>query len=92
MEVQPYLFFTGNCEEALNFYKTIFGGEITQLSRWKDMPPGGGEGPEVTPETENRIMHATFTSPEFTFMASDATPGNVLLAVLAVLLTAKETT
>jgi PhnB protein len=74
MELQPYLFFTGNCEEALNFYKKIFGGEVTQMMRWKDMPQGGG-GPEVTPETENMVMHATFKSPEFSFMASDATPG-----------------
>ena len=74
MEVQPYLFFTGNCEEALNFYKGVFGGEITQISRWKDMPPGSG-GPEVTPENGHLIMHSTFTSPAFSFMASDATPG-----------------
>ena len=38
MELEPYLFFSGNCEEALNFYKGIFGGEITSISRWKDSP------------------------------------------------------
>jgi PhnB protein len=73
MELQPYLFFTGNCEEALNFYKNVFGGEITQISRFKDAPPDP-ENP-VKPEDRERVMHATFTSPDFSFMASDARPG-----------------
>ena len=39
MEFEPYLFITGGkCEEALNFYKGVFGGEITQVMRWKDAP------------------------------------------------------
>jgi PhnB protein len=74
MQLEPYLLFSGNCEEALNFYKEVFRGEIEGLSRWKDMPPGS-EGPPVTPETENRVMHATFKSPGVSFMASDASPG-----------------
>ena len=74
MQLEPYLFFTGNCEEALNFYKGVFGGDIEGLSRWKEMPPDSG-GPPATPETENRIMHASFKSPGVSFMASDASPG-----------------
>lgn len=74
MELEPYLLFSGNCEEALNFYKEVFKGEIEGLSRWKDMPPNE-EGPEVTPETAERVMHANFKSPGFSFMASDARPG-----------------
>ncbi len=73
MQLEPYLFFKGNCEEALNFYKDIFGGEIEGLSRWKDMPEGS-EGPPVTAETANRVMHASFRAPGIAFMASDATP------------------
>lgn len=76
MQLEPYLFFDGKCEEALNFYKDVFGGEIEGLSRWKDMPPGS-EGPPVTPQTENRVMHASFRAPGVTFMASDASPGKV---------------
>ncbi len=74
MQLEPYLFFRGNCEEALNFYKDVFGGQIEGLSRWSEMPKDA-EGPEVTPETENRVMHASFRAPGISFMASDATVG-----------------
>jgi PhnB protein len=73
MELQPYLFFTGNCEEALNFYKKVFGGEIRELSRFKEAPPDPDH--PVKPEDGERVMHATFKSPDFSFMASDASAG-----------------
>ena len=74
MQLEPYLFFTGGkCEEALNFYKGVFNGEIEGLSRWKEMPKDAG-GPPVTPDTENRVMHASFRAPGVSFMASDASP------------------
>ncbi len=74
MNLVPYLFFTGNCEEALNFYKGIFGGEVAGLMRWKDMPKDAG-GPEVTPENEQKVMHARFQSDSVSLMAADASPG-----------------
>ena len=74
MELHPYLFFTGNCEEALNFYKGIFGGQIAGIMRWSEMPKDA-DGPPVTPETANRVMHARFESPSVSFMAADASPG-----------------
>jgi len=74
MQFVPYLFFSGTCEEALNFYKKILGGEIEGLSRWKEMP-ADADGPAVTPETADRVMHAAFKSGAVNFMASDATPG-----------------
>jgi PhnB protein len=74
MELEPYLFFSGNCEEALNFYKGIFGGEISDISRFKDMPPDA-EGPPVGPENADKVMHATFKSSSISFMASDGRPG-----------------
>ncbi|HET6276252.1 MAG TPA: VOC family protein [Candidatus Cybelea sp.] len=73
MQLEPYLLFQGKCEEALNFYKEAFGGEIDGLSRWSEMPKDSG-GPPVTPETANRVMHARFKSPGVSFMASDASP------------------
>ncbi|WP_206528073.1 hypothetical protein [Marinitoga sp. 38H-ov] len=36
MIIIPYLNFKGNCEEAMNFYAKVFGGEITYLMRFKD--------------------------------------------------------
>ena len=38
MQVQPYLYFEGQCEEALNFYRTAVGAEIIVLMRYKDCP------------------------------------------------------
>jgi PhnB protein len=73
MQLEPYLFFSGKCEEALNFYKDLFGGEIEGLSHWSEMPKDAG-GPVVTPETANRVMHASFKSPGVSFMASDGSP------------------
>lgn len=39
MQIQPYLFFDGRCEEALDFYQAALGAEITMLMRYKDAPP-----------------------------------------------------
>ena len=38
MQVQPYLFFDGRCEEAAEFYRRAIGAEVTMLMRWKDCP------------------------------------------------------
>jgi PhnB protein len=70
MGLQPYLFFSGNCEEALKTYKGIFGGEIKGLTRHKDSPVEEHRNSE----TPDSVMHATFESPYFTLMASDSRP------------------
>lgn len=58
MTVNPYLNFNGNCEEAFNFYKSVFGGEFSYLGRFNEMPPQEGMPP--LPDKEgNRIMHVT---------------------------------
>lgn len=53
--VNPYLTFPGNCEEAFNFYKSVFGGEFTYVGRLSDMPPQ--EGYTIPDEAKNNIMH-----------------------------------
>jgi PhnB protein len=65
----PYFFFSGNCRDALNFYKDCFGGEITGLQTYGDtqMPS--------SPEQKNQVIHATFKSGSIYFMASDSMPG-----------------
>lgn len=70
MLLEPYMFFSGNCEEALQFYKSVFGGEIAEVSRWKDAPADMG----MPADLGERIMHASFRSPSVRFMASDARP------------------
>ena len=55
--VNVYLTFEGNCEEAFNFYKKVFGNEFLMMSRFNEMP----ESPEysVAESDKNRIMHVT---------------------------------
>jgi len=68
--LDPYITFKGNCEEAFNYYKSVFGGEFSMLSRFSEMPPQ--EGIEL-PEAElNKIMHVTLPiSKESMLMGSD---------------------
>jgi uncharacterized glyoxalase superfamily protein PhnB len=44
LELQPYVFFYGKCEEALNFYKGIFGRKFHAVMRMKEAPPRSGHG------------------------------------------------
>ena len=55
--VNPYLNFKGNCEEAFNFYKSVFGGEFGYLGRFGEMPPQ--EGMSMPDEDKNKIMHVS---------------------------------
>lgn len=48
-----YLNFSGNTEEAFNFYKSVFGGEFTALIRFKETP----DGEKIPPGDRNKIMH-----------------------------------
>ena len=52
--VNVYLTFNGNCEEAFNFYKSVFGGDFTTVMRFGDMPSGDNPAPA---DTKNMIMH-----------------------------------
>ena len=52
MTLTPYLHFEGQAEEALNFYKNIFNGEITMTSRYGDAPM------PVDDDWKNKLMHA----------------------------------
>jgi PhnB protein len=69
--VQPYLFFNGNCEEAVEFYRKALGAEVEMMMRYKESPEP--PSPEmVPPGFENKIMHTSFRIGETTVMASDA--------------------
>lgn len=77
MKVEPYLFFEGRCEEALEFYRTALGAEVTMLMRYKDNPePASGPGcaadgsPGAGPKPE-MVMHASFNVGDTQVMASD---------------------
>lgn len=76
MQVQPYLFFEGRCEEAVNFYKKALKAEVKALLRYRDMPAtpdaadasGCAAGTAPPPDS---IMHASFQVGETEVMASD---------------------
>ena len=70
MQVQPYLFFDGRCEEAVEFYRKALGAEVTMLMRFKDSPEPPQPG-MVPPGAENKVMHASFRIGDTTVMASD---------------------
>ncbi|MEO9170946.1 MAG: VOC family protein [Candidatus Baltobacteraceae bacterium] len=86
MQLAPYIFFYGRCEEALEFYKSVLGGTY-ELTRIADSPMADN----VAPDFRDKVMHATFTGAGVTFMASDGREakaidpeaGNISLALSA---------
>ena len=70
MQLEPYLSFSGSCEDALNFYAEVFGGEVTALNRFAGSPMEHN----VPADYAQKIMHANFKSPSLAFMASDGMP------------------
>jgi PhnB protein len=70
MRVEPYLNFDGRCEEAIQFYKTAVGAEVTMLMRFKDSPQPAAPG-MCPPGAENKIMHASLQIGDSRVMASD---------------------
>lgn len=68
--VQPYLFFAGRCEEALEFYKTALGASITMMMRFSESPEPAPAG-MLQKGFENKVMHASFRIGKMSLMASD---------------------
>jgi PhnB protein len=66
IQVQPYLFFNGNCREALTFYQKHIGGEL-QVMTYAEIP--GGQFP---PGLGDYIMHGALIKGGLLFMASDS--------------------
>ncbi|EEF57947.1 VOC family protein [Pedosphaera parvula] len=66
--VQPYLFFEGRCEEALEFYKQALGAEVMMLMRFKESPE---QSPGCQPADGNKIMHVSFRIGDTVVMGSD---------------------
>jgi PhnB protein len=64
MRVDPYLYFQGRCQEALEFYKSVLGAEIQTVVRFSDLP-------DAPPGSGNGIMHAALKVGESLILASD---------------------
>lgn len=71
MQIEPYLFFDGQCEAALNFYAQCLGGQIVVLHRYEGSPMEA----QLPPEWKHKVMHATLSAGGQRFMASDRMPG-----------------
>jgi PhnB protein len=70
MQLQPYLFFDGRCDEAIEFYRHTLGAEVTMLLRFKDSPEPHEDG-MIPPGAEDKVMHASLRIGDATVMASD---------------------
>ena len=68
-QLEPYLFFNGNCAEAMRFYEKALGGKLEMMMKASDAPEGGGEGcPQGNPDA---ILHACVVVEDRRLMASD---------------------
>ncbi len=66
--LNPYLTFNGDAREAVEFYRSVFGGEV-KLNTF-------GEFGSPDPDLKDKVMHAQLETPQgYTLMASDAPPG-----------------
>jgi PhnB protein len=67
MQVQPYLFFEGRCDEAIEFYKKALGAKVDMLMRFKDAP----DQSMVTPQSKEKVMHAAVRVGDAQILMSD---------------------
>ena len=69
MLVQPYLFFDGRAEEAVDFYRKTVGAEVTMLMRFKDSPDPSMSPPDSP--NANKVMHMSLKIGDSTVLGSD---------------------
>ncbi len=72
-QINPYLCFNGNCEEAFNHYKLVFNTEFNFLGRFKDMP-ADENCPPPSPEFGEKVMHVSMSINGTHLMGSDTNP------------------
>ena len=71
-EINPYLSFNDNCEEAFEFYRSVFGGEFTGIARFSDMD----WGMEMDEAEKSKVMHVALPIGNGILMGSD-TPNSM---------------
>jgi PhnB protein len=76
MQVQPYVFFDGRCDEALEFYRKAVGAEVTMLMRFKDSPVPYDAGTGAPAPTGDKVMHASVRIGDSTILMSDGQSQN----------------
>jgi len=71
--INPYLNFNGNCEEAFNFYRSVFGGEFLSLQRFKEVPSEG----QLPADEGEWIMHVALPIGHGTILMGSDRPSNM---------------
>jgi PhnB protein len=71
MQVNPYLYYNGNCEAAFKYYEKQLGAKIEMMMRYEDGPP---DMPSA-PEQKKLVMHARLSLDGASVMGSDTPPG-----------------
>ena len=72
MQLNPYLFFNGNCETAFKFYEQHLGGKIESMMTHAGTPAEA----QTPPEWRDKILHASMSVGGTILMGSDAPPGH----------------
>jgi PhnB protein len=67
MQLDTYLFFNGECADALALYQAAFGAEIHTLIRFRDTP----DAENIAPEWQDKVMHGVFSAGDQSIMVSD---------------------
>ena len=79
MRIEPYVFFDGRCDEAIDFYRATLGAETLMLMRYSDAPADSGPPPEdcapLPPGSSDKVMHAALRIGQTTLMLSDGMCG-----------------
>lgn len=70
MSLSTYLTFNGNCREAFEFYRSVFGTEFVVLSTFAEAP----EDMEVPDADRDKVMHVTLPIGSSVLMGSDNDP------------------
>lgn len=78
MKINTYLTFNGTCEEAFTFYKSVFGGEFSAISRFSEMP--ADVGIDVNEADAHRVLHVALPIGNDVLMGSD-TPTSAMDAL-----------
>lgn len=72
LDLNPYLFFNGDCEEALKLYERVLGAKVEFLTRHAGSPAES----HVPADWRDKVLHVRFSIGESVLMASDAPPGH----------------